>query len=66
MEICTARVLISVVGVFLVFVTERFTISYFENYDEGIELDEQNGNLKWQSSTELEMIQLKEYDTFID
>ena len=35
-------------------------------YDEAILFDERNGNDKWKSATQLEMIQLKEYDTFID
>ena len=37
-----------------------------KNYRRAIELDERNGNTKWQDSTALEMAQLDEYDTFLD
>ena len=37
-----------------------------KNYRRAVELDERNGNTKWQDSTALEMGQLDEYDTFLD
>ena len=36
------------------------------NHSQAVELDEKNGNTKWQDSEAVEMLQLIEYDTFID
>ena len=36
------------------------------NYPHAVELDERNGNTKWQDFTALEMEQLDEYSTFKD
>jgi hypothetical protein len=36
------------------------------NYDEAMQFDLRNGNTVWQEATNLEMLQLAEYDTFRD
>ena len=36
------------------------------NHDQAVELDERNGNTKWQDAEKLELNQLQDYDTFID
>ncbi len=36
------------------------------DYDHAMKLDQRNGNTHWQDSIQLEMVQLDEYDTFID
>jgi hypothetical protein len=36
------------------------------NYDEEMQFDLKNGNMLWQEATNLEMLQLAEYDTFRD
>jgi hypothetical protein len=46
----------------------RYKFGYHipHNYDEAIQLDLKNGNTLWREATNLEMLQLAEYDTFRD
>jgi hypothetical protein len=48
--------------------TPRYKIGYRipRNYDEAMQFDLKNGNMRWQEATDLEMSQLAEYDTFRD
>ena len=36
------------------------------NHDQAVEIDEKNGNTKWQDAEKLELSQLAEYNTFED
>jgi hypothetical protein len=46
----------------------RYNFGYCipRNYDEAMQFDLKNGNTLWREATDLEMLQLAEYDTFRD
>ena len=43
-----------------------FGIQVPRDHKEAVMLDEKNGNSKWQDAEKKELVQLDEYDTFID